>query len=178
MASFPRRSFSECTVEWCSKAKGLSICFNVPMDVACFLMILLLSAFVPMSAMLSSLLTRRTLYLVDLTSPCNHKCATSMYFNLPIPCRWRMCSVAFASMTNTGFATKHKSHIILWTPVASDAPNAAACSSASALLLAMIFCFLVHAFKRRRPTSATPALDGVLVSLPRTQSESEKTCHF
>ena len=54
-----------------------------------------------------------------------------MCFNFPIPCLWRMCSAAFASMGGTGFTAKPKSN-----PFASDAPNAAACSSASALLLA------------------------------------------
>ena len=56
-----------------------------PMDVACFPIIILLSAFVPMSARLSSLWTRRTVSPFDLTSSCNHKCATSMWFILPIP---------------------------------------------------------------------------------------------
>ena len=54
---------------------------------------------------------------------------------------------------------------MLSTHFASDAPNAPAYSSASALFLAMIFFFFfVYAFKRCRPTSATPALDDVLVS--------------
>ena len=57
------------------------------MSHACLLMLVLPSAFVPMSARLSSLLTRRTLNLSDMTSSCNHKCATSMCFILPILCR-------------------------------------------------------------------------------------------
>ena len=117
------------------------------MDVACFLMILLLIAFVPMSARVSSLLTLRILNLFDLTSSCNQKCATSVCFILPIPCRWRMCSVAGASMISTRFTANPESHIMLWTPFASDAPNAAAYNSASALLLATICRFLVYAFK-------------------------------
>ena len=120
------------------------------------LMILLLSALVRMFARLSS-------------------CATSMCFIFPIPCRCRKCSVAFASMINTGFTAKHKSHIMLSTPFASDAPNAAAYSSVSTLLLAMIFCFLMYTYRRCRPTSATPALDDFLVSLSQAQSESEET---
>ena len=78
-----------------------------------------------------------------------------MCFIVPIPCRWRMCSVASASMINTGFTAKPRS-----------------CSGpfASALLLAMIFCFLVYAFKGCHPTSATPALDDFLVSLSPAQS--------
>ena len=49
------------------------------MDIACFQVIVLLIAFVPMSTRLASLLTRRILNLFDLTSSCNHKCATSMW---------------------------------------------------------------------------------------------------
>ena len=59
-------------------------------------------------------------------------------------------SAAFASMTNTGFTAKPKSSIMLSMPFASEAPNAAAYSSASALLLAMIFCFLVYTVPRAR----------------------------
>ena len=70
-----------------------------PMGVACFLMSWLLSAFVPMSARLPSLLTRRNLKLFDLTSSCNQKCATSMCF-----------------------IVKPKSHIMLWTPFALTLP--------------------------------------------------------
>ena len=55
--------------------------------------------------------------------------------------------------------------------LASDAPNAAAYKSASALLL-MIFCFLVYAFKRCRPTAA---LNDLSDSVSSAQSESEKT---
>ena len=54
----------------------------------------------------------------------------------------------FASMINTGFTTKPKSLIMLSTLFASDAPKAAADSSASALLLAMICSFLIYAFKK------------------------------
>ena len=138
-------------------------------------MILLLSAFVPTSERMSALLTRRTFNLFDATSPCNHKCVTSMCFILPLQCQWKMCSVAFATMTNIGFTAKPKSRIMPSTPFASDAPIAAASSSASALLLAMILCFLVYAFKRCRPTSATPAHDDFLVSVSPAQSESEET---
>ena len=45
---------------------------------------------------------------------------------------------------------QNKSHIMLSAPFASDAPNAAAYSSASALLLTMISCLHVVAFKRCR----------------------------
>ena len=51
-------------------------------------------------------------------------------------------------MTNTGFAAKPKSRIMLTTPFASDAPNAAAHSSASPLRLAMMLCFLVYSVKK------------------------------
>ena len=84
-------------------------------------------------ARLSSLLTRRTLNLFDVTSSCSHKFVTPMCFILPISCRWRMCSVAFA-------------------------PNAAAYSSASALLLAMILCFLVYASNGVVPRARLPRL--------------------
>ena len=83
--------------------------------------------------------------LWDLISSCTHRYATSMCCNFPIPCLWRMCSVAFALMVSTGFTAKPKTNIMLWTPFASDAPNAAAYSSVSALpfcndlLLAWVF---------------------------------------
>ena len=69
-----------------------------------------------------------------------------------------MCSVAFASMINAGFTAKPKSHTMLWTPFASDAGNAAAYSSAFALLLANIFCFLVYTFKSVVPRARPPRL--------------------
>ena len=137
-------------------------------------MILLLSAFVPMSARLSSRLTRRTPNLFDLTSSCNHKCATSMCLMLPIPCRWRMCCYAFASMINTGFTAK-PSHISCSGPPSLLTLTMLLLTVVLLLLLVMIFCFLVHAFKRCRPTSATPAFDDFLVSLSPSQSESNKT---
>ena len=115
-----------------------------PMDVACFLMILLLSAFIPMC----SLLTRRTLSLFGLTSSCNHKwprrCASFCPFHVDEECVLllvRQRSV-LASLQNPS------PRIMLWTPFASDAPNAAAYSSASALLLAMIFCFSRTRFQK------------------------------
>ena len=70
--------------------------------------------------------------------------ATSMCFNLPIPCLWRMCSVAVASMANT---SRNPDPSKTTQFLVSDAPNAAAYSSASALLLAMICCLRVYAFK-------------------------------
>ena len=97
-----------------------------------------------------------------LTSSCHHKYATSMCFNLPIPCLWRMCSVAFASMANTGFIY---------------ATNAA-CSSASALILAMIFCIRVYAFRVSLPSSITIALDDFRVSQRPAQSESENVVTY
>ena len=63
--------------------------------------LLLLSGLVRRSAAFFSLLTLRTPNLLDPISSCNHKYATSMCFILPIPCLWRMCSVAFAPMANT-----------------------------------------------------------------------------
>ena len=98
-----------------------------------------------------------------------------MGFSFPIPCRCRMCSVAFASIINTGFTEKPKLHIMLLTLFASDDPNPAVYSSASALLLAMILCFFCTLIRRCRPTSATPALDEFNASLSPAQSESEKT---
>ena len=65
----------------------------------CFAITTFLSGLVPRSATFSSRLTN----LLDLTSSCTHKDATSMCFNLPFPCLWRMCSVASASMASTGF---------------------------------------------------------------------------
>ena len=50
------------------------------------------------------------------------------------------------------------SHIMLWTPFASDAHNAAAYSSASALLLAMIFGFLADASENVVPRVRPPHL--------------------
>ena len=55
---------------------------------------------------------------------------------------------------------------------ASDAPNAAAYTSASALLFAMTFSFRVCAFKVCPPRKRTPALDDFRVSLQPAQSES------
>ena len=66
-------------------------------------------------------------------------------------------------------------HIMLWTPFASDAPNAAAYSSASALLVAMTLCFRVYAFRVCLRIINTPALDDFRVSLQPAQSESVNT---
>ena len=123
----------------------------------------------------SSFLTLCTRNLCDLISSCTHMSATSLCFSFPIPCLWRMCSVAFAPMFNTGFTAKPKSRIMLWTHSASDAPNAAACSSASALLFAMTFCFRVYAFMVCPPSIRTLALDDFRVSLRPAQSESVNT---
>ena len=131
--------------------------FTYPSARQCFAITALLSVFVPRSATLSSLLTLCTRSLWDLTSSCIHKYATSMCFSFPIHCLWRMCSVAFASMANTGFFSYPKSLSNDTIPFDSDAPNAAAYSSASALLLAMIFCFRVCAFKACSPSITTPA---------------------
>ena len=49
--------------------------------------------FVSTSVTFSSLLTLRTLSLLDLTSFCIQKYVTSVCFNRSIPCIWRMCSV-------------------------------------------------------------------------------------
>ena len=61
-----------------------------------------------------------------------------MCFNFPIPCLWKMCSVAFASIAHTGLISCPKSLNNGTIPFDSDAPNAAAYSSASAQLLAML----------------------------------------
>ena len=93
----------------------------------------------------------------------------------PIPCLWRMCSAAVASMASTGFTAKRESNIMLWTPFASDAPNAAAYSSASALLFAMTFCLRVYAFRVCLHSISMPALRNFRVSLQPAQSESVNT---
>ena len=118
--------------------------FAYPNVRQCFAITVLLSGFVSKSATFSSLLTLRTRSLWDLISSCTHKYATPMCFNFPIPCLWRMCSVVFASMASTDFTAK-PSHTSC--SFASDAPNAAAYSSASALLFAMTFCLRVCAFR-------------------------------
>ena len=56
--------------------------------------------------------------------------------------------------------------------------NAAAYSSASALLLTMIFCFRVYAFKACSPSITTPALDDFRVSLQPAQSRVRKRCYL
>ena len=127
------------------------------------------------SATFSSLLTVWTRNFCDLLSSCPHKYVTSMYFSFPIHCLWRMCSVAFASMFNTSFTAKPKSRIMLWTPFASDAPNAAAYSSASALFFAMTFCYRESAFRVCLPGTSTPALDDFRVALQAAQPESVNT---
>ena len=81
----------------------------------------------------------------------------------------------FASVASTGFTAKPKSHIMLWTPFTSDALNATAYSSASALLFAMTFCFHVYALRVCLPSISTPTLDDFQVSLQRAQSESVNT---
>ena len=116
-----------------SKAFPASM-FTYPNVRQCFAITALLSGFVPRSATFSSLMTLCTRNLCDLISSCTHNYATSKCFSSLIPCMWRMCSVVFASMFNTGFTAKAKSRIILWTPFASDAPDVATYSSASALL--------------------------------------------
>ena len=65
--------------------------------------------FVPTSVTFSSLLTLRTLNLLDLTSLCIKKYATSVCFNRAIPCMWRLFS-AFASTARTGFIWYPRSH--------------------------------------------------------------------
>ena len=67
------------------------------------------------------------------------------------------------------------SRIMLWTPFASDAPNAAAYSSASALFFAMAFCYRESAFRVCLPGTSTPALDDFRVSLQAAQPESVNT---
>ena len=64
-------------------------------------------------------------------------------FMRPIPRLWRMCSVAFASITITDFIVYPKSLIIDTMPFDSHAPRAAAYNDASTLLLA-IFSLCVH----------------------------------
>ena len=79
--------------------------------------------------------------LLDLTSSCIHKYATSMCFNQPLPCLWRMCSVA----CGLRISGQHWLHLV--TQILqqrhnsfSNVPNAAAYSAAPAPRLAMIFC--------------------------------------
>ena len=98
---------------------ALSIFFGRVDITQCFAITALLSGLVTRSATFSSLWTLRTPSLLDLTSSCIHKYATSMCFNLPIPCLWRICSVVFASVGSTGFNNAT-------IPLDSDAPNAAA----------------------------------------------------
>ena len=63
----------------------------------------LLIGLVSRPAKCSSLLTLRTRNLLDLTSSCIHRYASSVCFNRPSPCLWSMCSVAFAPMARTRF---------------------------------------------------------------------------
>ena len=53
---------------------------------------------------------RRTIKLFDMTSSCNHKCATSMPFMRPAPCLWRTWSVATASNHQHKCQRKSKTH--------------------------------------------------------------------
>ena len=78
-------------------------------------------------------------------SSCNHKRATSIWVVLcvPIPRLWRMCSVAFTSITITDFNVHPESLIIDTMPFDSHAPRAAAYNDASTLLLA-IFSLCVY----------------------------------
>ena len=130
------------------------------MDVACCLMIFLLSYFVPRSARFVLTLDMADFQPVRFDYILQPQKRHFVVFHFADSTSMeRMCSVA------SGFTAKSKSCIMPPTPFASDAPNAAAHSSASALLLGMICCFLVYAFKRCRPTSATPALEDFLVSV-------------
>ena len=67
-----------------------------------------LGALVPDPPRCMALPTRRTTHLFDLTSSSNHKCATSMCFMPPMPCLWRLCPVALASITSTSCTTNPK----------------------------------------------------------------------
>ena len=149
--------------------------FTYPNVRQCFAITVLLSSFVSKSATFSSLLTLRTRSLWDLISSCTHNYATSMCYNFPIPCLWRMCSVAFASMASTGFFSYRGSLSNDTIPFDSDAPNAARYSSASALLFPMTFCFRVYAYKVCPPNITTPALDDFRVSLQPVESRSVNT---
>ena len=76
-------------------------------------------------------------------------------------------------MASTGFISQPRSFNNDTIPCDADAPNAAAYSSASALLLAMIFSLLVYAFRVWLPSSITPGLGDFRVSSEPAQSESE-----
>ena len=89
-----------------------------------------------------------------------------MCFNFQIPCS----SVAFASMSSTGFNSYPKSCSSDTVTSDSDAPHAAAYSSVSALLFAMIFCLRVCAFREWLPGCITPALDDFWVSFESLSS--------
>ena len=121
----------------------------------CFAMTALPNGLVPRSA---TLVILRTRYLFVLISSCIHEYATSMRFNFPIPCRCRMCSVAYATVASTGFNSYPKSFTSDTIPFDSDAPNSAVYRSASALLFAMILCLRVYACRDRLPNNITPAL--------------------
>ena len=100
--------------------------------------------------------------------PANGECAQWLLRQWP-------ALVSLQSPNHTGFTAKPKSHIMLWTPFASDASNVAAYSSASALLFAMTFCFPVYVFRVCLPSTSTRALDDSRVSLQPAQSESMNT---
>ena len=149
---------------------------RTPWDVAFLLIILMLSALVPMSAGLSSLLTRRTFNLIDLTSSCNHKCATSMCF-------------IFANALSVWnvfccFCVNDQHWLHCKTQVAHHALDALRFSRSECSCIQLCFCTAsgdalsvscVRFSKRCRPTSATPALEVFLVSLSPAQSNPEKT---
>ena len=99
------------------------------MDVAWFLMFLWLSAFVRMSCKTALVLDAdfQPVQFDFILQPQMRHVDVLNY------CRFHVDGEC-ASTINTGFTAKHKSRIMLWTPFASDPPNAAAYSAASALL--------------------------------------------
>ena len=123
----------------------------------CFAITVLLSGFVPKSATFSSLLTLRTRSLWDLISSCTHKYATSMCSSFPIPVENALSGLCVNGQHWFHCKSRVTHHAL--NPFASDAPNAAAYSSASALLFAMTFCFRVYAFSVCLPSIITPALN-------------------
>ena len=121
------------------------------------------------SVTFSSLLTLCTRHLCDLISSCTHNYTTSMCFSFPIPCLWRVLSVAFASMFSAG-SLQNLSHASCFDSLCFR--------RSQCCCIQFCLCFRVYAFMVCPPSIRTPALDDFRVSLQPAQSEVREYCQF
>ena len=93
----------------------------------------------------------------------------SMCFNLPIPCMWRKCSVAFAALASSRNPDPSTTTQFLSTQTLPMLPHTALPLHC---FLQRSLCLRVYAFRVWLPSNITPALDNFRVSSQPAQSES------